>query len=51
MEINANITNKSNASGIFSGATTEGGAKLKLKGSCPILDVIVSGASNPNITL
>lgn len=51
MEINANITNKSNASGIFIGATTEGGAKLKLKGSCPILDVIVSGASNPNITL
>lgn len=50
MTINANITAE-NTLGIFTGATTESGAKLKLKGSCPILDRIVSKASNPNITL
>lgn len=51
MEINADITDGSKTSGVFSGATTESGRKLKLKGSCPLLNNIVSGASNPNITL
>ena len=51
MEINANITDLKNASGMFARATTESGAKLKLKGSFPILTQVVSGTSNPNITL
>lgn len=51
MEINADITDGSKTSGVFIGATTESGRKLKLKGSCPLLNNIVSGASNPNITL
>lgn len=48
IEINANITDTTYS--IFYGAT-QGEAKLKLKGNCPILSEIVSKANNPNITL
>ena len=49
MEINANITDSSNISNMFGGAVTED--KLKIKGNCPILNIILSQANNPNITL
>lgn len=51
IEINANIEDPSKASGMFIGATTESGIKLKVSGSCPVLKRIVAGPSNPNITL
>ena len=50
MEIDANITDVANCSIPFYDAT-KGEARLKLKGSCPVLSEIVSDANNPNITL
>ena len=50
IEINANISDISNCYIPFYGATTENGATLKLKGSCPILNEIIEIADNPNIT-
>lgn len=51
IELNANITEISNCHLTFFGATKEEGAKLKLKGSCPILNEIIEDTNNPNITL
>ena len=51
IELNANITEISNCHLTFWGATKEEEAKLKLKGSCPILNEIVEDTNNPNITL
>ena len=51
IELNANITEISNCHLTFWGANKEEEAKLKLKGSCPILNEIVEDTNNPNITL
>ena len=50
MEINANITDISNCNIPFF-AAVQGKAKLKLTGSCPVLNEIVKNVENPNITL
>lgn len=53
MEINANITETTDTYNYYIPfyAAVKGEAKLKLKGSCPVLNQIVEDANNPNITL
>lgn len=60
LEINANVTGKQLGEEFYNnidynnclvGATNNVGLKLKLTGSCPVLQQIVENANNPNITL
>lgn len=59
LEINANVTGKQLGEEFYNNidyhnclvdATNNEGIKLKLTGSCPVLQQIVENANNPNIT-